>query len=319
MPYSIDIGAYFPTRPSIATVGYTPAGLPRVTAGVAEAAGVPGLYLATATLPDSWSGVIDWDTGEGLSSLHAYEVVNPPGTAAATAQAATVTAGAGPLAQVYCTDEDIAAHAWGDFPELVPSSQVWAQGADGVFDPGYPWLLRSASVDFLMAKVHARQVVHLTAPLSQYRGEGALLAVEGVSTDGSSLQLRRIGAAPGVGQAPAPVAGLSGVTFRVATFDIQIDKASYNANKIFNIGQGDPQLTSGNLAEPRELEQWTVLTVLGRAYAARLKERREDFGIKLQEIRAELAELKGRISVRWGPRGETAPASSEWGRLQVRR
>jgi hypothetical protein len=297
MSYPFKTGAYFPTKPGLTTVGFTPAGLPRVTAGVAEAAGVPGLYLATATLPDGWSGVIDWDTGEGTGSLHAYEVVNPPGTAV-QAQAATVTAGAGPLAQVYCTDEDIAARALDDFPVLVPSWQVQALGADGVFDPGYPWLLRSASVDFLMAKVHARQVIHLTKP---------------------PAQLRRIGKAPGLGQPPAPAAGLTGVEFAIRTFDTQIDKASYDANKIFNIGQGDPGLTSGNLAEPRELEQWTVLTVLGRAYAARLKERREDFGIKLTEIRAELAELKGRISVRWGPRGELAPASSEWGRLQVRR
>jgi hypothetical protein len=319
MPYAIDIGAWFPTRPTLATVGYTPAGLPRVTAGVVEDGDVPGLYLATATLPDGWSGVIEWDTGEGVGSLHAYEVVNPPGTAATTAQAATVTTGAGPLEQVYCTDEDIAARALDDYPVLVPSWQVQALGTDGVFDPGYPWLLRSASVDFLAAKVHARQVVHLTKPAAQFRGEGTLLTVEGVSTDGSSVQLRRIGKAPGLGQPPAPAAGLSGVEFAIRTFDTQIDKASYDANKIFNIGQGDPQLTSGNLAEPRELEQWTVLTVLGRAYAARLKERREDFGIKLQEIRAELAELKGRISVRWGPRGELAPASSEWGRLQVRR
>jgi hypothetical protein len=318
MPYSIDIGAYFPTKPGLTTVGFTPAGLPRVTAGVVEDGDVPGLYLATATLPDGWSGKIKWDTGEGAGSLHAYEVVNPPGTAASV-QAATFTTGAGPLAQVYCTDEDIAARALDDFPVLVPHWQVQALGADGVFDPGYPWLLRSASVDFLMAKVHARQVVLLTKPAGQFRGEGTLLAVEGVSTDGSSVQLRRIGKAPGLGQPPAPAAGLTGVEFAIRTFDTQIDKASYDANKIFNIDQGDPQLTQGNLAEPRELEQWTVLTVLGRAYAARLKERREDFGIKLQEIRAELAELKGRISVRWGPRGELAPASSEWGRLQVRR
>jgi hypothetical protein len=318
MSYAIDIGAFFPTRPGLTTVGYTPAGLPRVTAGVVEDPEDPGLYTATATLPDGWSGKIKWDTGEGLSSLYAYEVVNPPGTAV-QAQAATFTTGAGPLAQVYCTDEDIAARALDDFPVLVPSWQVQALSADGVFDPGYPWLLRSASVDFLMAKVHARQVVHLTKPPAQFRGEGTLLAVEGVSTDGSSVQLRRIGKAPGLGQPPAPAAGLTGVEFAIRTFDTQIDKASYDANKIFNIGQGDPGLTSGNLAEPRELEQWTVLTVLGRAYAARLKERREDFGIKLQEIRAELAELKGRISVRWGPRGELAPASTEWGRLQVRR
>jgi hypothetical protein len=319
MPYAITISAYFPTRPGLTTVGYQPEGLPRVTAGVVEDGDVPGLYLATATLPDGFAGRVTWDTGQGASSLYAYDTVNPPGTAAAAAQAATVTTGAGPLAQVYCTDEDIAARALDDYPVLVPHWQVQALGTDGVFDPGYPWLLRSASVDFLMAKVHARQVVHLTKPPAQYRGEGALLAVEGVSTDGSSVQLRRIGAAPGLGQPPAPAAGLSGVEFAIRTFDTQIDKASYDANKIFNIGQGDPQLTQGNLAEPRELEQWTVLTVLGRAYAARLKERREDFGIKLQEIRAELAELKGRISVRWGPRGELAPASTEWGRLQVRR
>ena len=49
---------------------------------------------------------------------------------------------------VFATDEDIAVRAGDDYAALCPSSNKLAEGTDGVMDPGTPWDLSSASVDF---------------------------------------------------------------------------------------------------------------------------------------------------------------------------
>ena len=82
---------------------------------------------------------------------------------------------------VYCSDEDILVHAGGDFATLCPPWQQMAQGTDGAFAPGSPWVLTSASVNFAANGVSPNQVVWLTAPRSQYPGGGHFLAIDSVA------------------------------------------------------------------------------------------------------------------------------------------
>ena len=70
---------------------------------------------------------------------------------------------------VYCTDEDILVRAGGDFIMLCPPWQQMAAGTDGVFAPGTPWVLNSASVNFAANGVSPNQVAWLTAPATHQR------------------------------------------------------------------------------------------------------------------------------------------------------
>lgn len=207
-----------------------------------------------------------------------------------------------PLRQVYCTDEDVALRALGDYPVICPDSQKLAHGADGVFAAGAAWTLTSPSVDFAGYGVHAGHVVHLTRPRSAYRNEGELLAV--AAADAGAITLRRLGKPPGIGQPPAPPSGLTAVEFTVLTFDPQIDVASDDANRWFGIDPNLPDQAPAQLYDPRALQQFCVLHVLRRAYAIQVKAREGDSALKLEQIVAELDELKGRIVVQWGPLGQ---------------
>lgn len=59
----------------VGTVGYVvidPAGntlVARTTAGITEAPGLPGLYLATVAIDPAWSGLIVWDDGSGANPV----------------------------------------------------------------------------------------------------------------------------------------------------------------------------------------------------------------------------------------------------------
>lgn len=306
-------------RAGLATVGYTlyPGGV-RTTSGVTEL--VSGIYHAAVTFPTSFSGQLVWDTGQGGSTAYAAEDIAPGTdeyldaaisglTAAGSALVTSYPAGT-TLAAVYCTDEDIALRILDDFAVLRFDSQLVARGEDGVFASGSPWTLTSASVDFLAQGVHAGQVIHLTAPRSQFRNDGQFLAV---STVGSNVvTLRRLGKAAGYGQPPAPAAGLTGVAFSIATFDSQIDAASYDANKLFGIDPNKKGQEPSRIYDPRALQQFTILTVVKRAYAIKVKAREGDFGLKLDRIDAELSELGGRLVLQWGTTGEERVASSKF-------
>ena len=109
------------------------------------------------------------------------------------------------LATVYATDENIAVRASGDFTMLCPDWQKLACGTDGTFAAGAPWVLTSASVDFVGAGVTARHVVLLQKPNTVFKGSGELLAVDSASPAG--LTLRRLGAGLGVGSPPRRPSG----------------------------------------------------------------------------------------------------------------
>lgn len=213
-----------------------------------------------------------------------------------------------PLAITYATDEQIAVRATGDFAILCPDWQKQAYGADGVFASGSPWVLTSASVDFEASGVVLGMVVTLTQPRSTFRGSGDLLAVDSVA--GSSLTLRRIGQATGVGAPPVPAAGLTGVEFSVLTMTPQIENASFALNRQWNIDPGLPGRTPSEMYELRDLREATVLTVLAERYLAETRSERGDFKLKADSYARALVDVQSRLNVRWGSTGqEPAPTT----------
>jgi hypothetical protein len=217
-------------------------------------------------------------------------------------------------APVYATDEDVAVRAGGDFAILCPPWQQMASGTDGVFAPGAPWVLSSASVNFQSNGVNPNNVVLLSAPKSQYPGGGQLLAIDSVSAN--TIALRRLHKDLNVGQPPAPAAGLSAVTFAINTLDPQIEEASYDLKRRFAIDDttgGDVDRSSQWMYDQRELRIATVLTVLLDRYTQEARTERGDFALKAQRIRQQLDDVLARIQVRWGPFGNSAEPTTLFG------
>lgn len=200
------------------------------------------------------------------------------------------------LATVYATDENLAVRAPGDFQALCPDWQVLARGADGAFSSGAPWVLTSTGTDFGAQGVAAGMVVALTGPKAAFRGSGELLAVESVA--GSSVTLRRVGALAGTGLPPG-AGGLSGVTFQVATLGPQIEEASFDLNRRFNIDPAIPGRAPADVYDLRDLRQATVLTVLRSRYQADQRGERGDWPRKAAAMDQELSEVLARLSIRW--------------------
>lgn len=216
-----------------------------------------------------------------------------------------------PLAFNYCTDEDILIRAGDDYSTLCPNSQVMAQGRDGVFAADAPWVLTSATVDFLLLGVHARQVVWLTQPSANFN-PSQYLVVDGVAS--GAVTLRRPGKPPGAGQPPG-LGGVTAVKFAVPTFDPQIDRASFDANREYGIDPDVTEQAPSALHDLRDLQDYCALHVLKRAYALATKSSNSSIDIKHREISDEFEEVRQRLQVRWGPQGETAPASGAFGRI----
>lgn len=211
-------------------------------------------------------------------------------------------------APIYATDEDVAVRCGGDFVILCPPWQQMAQGSDGAFQPGAPWVLTSASVDFQANGVMPNQVVWLTQPKSQFPGTGALLAIDSVA--GNALTLRRLHQDLGVGQPPAPAAGLSAVTFTVNTLFPQIEEASFDLKRRFAIDENVFDRSSSWMYDIRDLRIATVLQVLLDRYTAEARTDQGDFALKLTRIRAQLESVIARVQVRWGPLGNSASPST---------
>src|SRR5690348_10877724 len=117
------------------------------------------------------------------------------------------------LSTVYCTDEDIAVRAMGDFATLCPEWQKLAAGTDGVFASGTPWALSSASNNFASLGITSNNVILLTGPKPYFLGGGELLAIDSVA--GNTVTLRRLNAALNAGLPPGPSAGVTGVSFKI--------------------------------------------------------------------------------------------------------
>lgn len=211
------------------------------------------------------------------------------------------------LAAVYCSDENIALRAWGDFMAVCPPSQKLAAGSDGAILSADRWTLTSATVDFETAGIVPGHVVSLRVG-NTFGSNGEIFAVNAV--DGSSMTLRRLGQTASVGQPPAPAAGLTGVTFSVLTFGPQIDVASYDANHFFGIDPNSATKYPGRMYDQRELQSYVVLMVLKRAYGISLKQKSEDYALKLVEVTDELSDLTARLTIRWGSDGKSEPPTS---------
>lgn len=225
------------------------------------------------------------------------------------------------LAVQYCTDEDIAAVALEDFTAIVPRSARIAEGTDGVFDADDRWTLSSATNDFDALGCLPNQVVAL-GPLPKANfgkvAGGELLAVNAVASGG--VQLRRVGLALGRGAPPSPAGGLTGVHFSIQTFASLIDQASREANQAYGIDPDATGRTPDDLKPSSliDLKYWTVLTVLQAAYVQASKTNDSDFKLKLALNEKKLNQVSARLSVLWGPSGDSAPPSGRFGGRAVR-
>jgi len=211
---------------------------------------------------------------------------------------------------VYATDEDIAVRAGGDWFLLAPSWQQMAAGTDGYFSPASPWVLRSTATNFGSNGVSHNQVVQLSSPKANFPGGGQLLAIDSVSTDGTSLTLRRLHKDLSVGQPPAPAAGLTGVTFTINTLDPQTEEASFDIKRRFGIDETIAYRSSTWVFDLRDLRMATVLTVLKDRYMAETRTERGDWSMKINLVRSQLDQVLDRVQVRWGPYGNSSEPST---------
>jgi len=204
----------------------------------------------------------------------------------------------------YATDEDIALRASADFSALCPRDQVLASGSDGLFVAADPWTLTSASVNFAAFGLAPGQVARLTRPTSSFGAGGELFTIQAVAP--GAITLRRKGQAAGVGQPPAPPSGLAGVEFAVRTLGPQIGLATYDLNRRFGIDDRVAGRRTGDLADPRQLREAVVLTVLtqqyldqSRQFSGRSDSPDDWYAAKARITGAELDDLLDRIALRW--------------------
>lgn len=296
LPASASLGSSW----SGLTVGYTLYGLTNTvsaaftTTGVVAGA-VPGDFSVSGgiAVPAGFQGRVVWGTSTSPAAEAWVNTAFPSGVA---------TAGSGPaqLATVYCTDEDVAVRACGNFPQLAPAWQTLAKGTDGAFSTLDPWTLTSVTVDFAACGISAGHVVVLKKT-GTFSASGDQFAVAAAS--GNSLTLRRVGKGAGVGQPPAPAGGLSGVTFSCATMDPQIEDASYEVNQEMGIDPGTLAKTPGDLYDLRQLRQLTVLTVLERVYADNVQGPNTAFALQYKQVCDALDRLRAKAVVGWGAHG----------------
>ncbi len=208
---------------------------------------------------------------------------------------------------LYATDEDLAIRAPTDFGLLSPRDQKLASGIDGVFDPADRWTMRSLTVDFAAQGVTTGQVVQLIGPVNLFKPPGELLAVASVSP--GAVTLRRKGQPAGMGQPPAPAAGLTGVEFLITTLGPQIERASYELDRRYGIDDLVAGHRAADLYDAREVREVVVLTVLQRQYLAMSRDvssSQDTLAAKAGLLQAELDELLARVVVHWTVGGTPA-------------
>lgn len=214
------------------------------------------------------------------------------------------------LTTIYATDEDVVALAGADFQVLASRWHAFARGADGVFAAGDPWTLTSGSNDFAAQGLLPNMVVQLLKPAANFPGSGDLLAVETVAAH--ALGLRRVGEAVGVGQPPAPAAGLAQVQFLVTSLRRQLEDTSYLLNEQFSIDPALALRTPGDVYDLRVMRRLTVYQTVLRLYANQNRTSKGDFADKVDYYsEAYEAELAG-ANLRWGTRGDQQPATSRF-------
>ena len=292
--YAVDFGA---GRTGLATVGYRLTGSARTTLGVTEPIAGSGIYQASITHPDVFAGTIVWDTGAAPLSYAVESVYpgiqGPQGEPGLSPSASPTSL----LDSLYCTDEDIAFRLTKDYVDVVPKHQSLAGATDGVFSAGSPWVIASATQSFSTLGVAAGNVIYLSQPAASFPPGGDLLAVHSVS--GNSATLRRIGRPAGLGRPPAPSGGLSGVKFDVWTFQPQIDVATYELNKEFNIDPLVAGRTPDDLYDARELRDAAALKAIIWQYTQSLNERTSAYKDKIEVATALQSVLHERMIVKW--------------------
>ena len=203
----------------------------------------------------------------------------------------------------YCTDEDLAVRACGDYLVLCPKWQALAAGADGAFAPGSPWALTSASADFLAQGLQPGNVVVLTGPKPRFVGSGEPYAVQSVAA--GSLTLKNIGLDAGRGQPPGTSAGLTGVLFTAATLAPQVEVACLEVNQLFGIDDNLPNRSPELVYDPNmQLKRVTALTVLRRQYEFLARGDKGDFVLKFKTTDAELGTATAQAKIKWGSLGQ---------------
>jgi hypothetical protein len=201
---------------------------------------------------------------------------------------------------LWCTDEDLALRAAGDFALLCPKDQALARGADGVFNLADLWTLSSATNDFLAQGVAPGNVVQLSK-------QGVFLGTElfGVSAVTSSgVTLKRKGLAGGIGLPSSPYGGANGVSFAVLTLQPQIVRATYDLDQKYGIDDLIQGRRSSDVYDPQEVLDATVLMVLWRAYeemARHAGDRADHFAAQAKRYNDDYHELLGRAEVHWKP------------------
>jgi hypothetical protein len=182
---------------------------------------------------------------------------------------------------LYCSDEDLLIAAPGDFAQLVPLSQAIAKGKDATFaaSSSGSWVLTSVAVSFSLNNVQSGQVLQIRGPQATYPTVD-LLAVDAVA--GNSVSLRRPGLPTGMGCPPGPAAGMAGVEFLIGTLYPQIERASYDLRKSFDLDDAVPGRMFSDMYDPRELQEACIALVLARQYRdmARHAGKFEDFSEK---------------------------------------
>lgn len=208
---------------------------------------------------------------------------------------------------VFCSDEKLAIRARGDYMNLSTSSEQLAYGNDGVITLGSLWTMTSSTVDFMAQGVQPQHVAELK--LGAKAGSVRLFAVDDVQP--STLMLRLINKAPGIGQPPT-LTGATSITFTINTFDSLIEDVSFDLKSRFGIDEIIPFQASAWLyagAEDlyRDLRAACVMGVLVEAYAAENRAGTGDYAKKLELFRKMQAEVLERVQLRKGPFGNSSP------------
>lgn len=221
-----------------------------------------------------------------------------------------MTSPSGPLSTVYCTDEDIAVRAGGDYTLLCPKWQKLAGSNDGIFSSGTPWVLHSASLSFTGSGIGPGSVVWITGNTTTFKGSGELFGVDSVTA--TAITLHRIGLASGAGLAPGPPAGVTGLNYQVLTFYPQIENESYSLNRKYNIDPGYPGRTPTDMFDLRDLQDACVVTVIVNRLVAEVQDFRNGaWSAKLNNYQIELTSIMDKLQIRWG-QDESSRPNTNW-------
>jgi hypothetical protein len=219
------------------------------------------------------------------------------------------------LTTLYCTDEDIAVRAAGDYLVLVPRDQVVARSS-GASSSG--WVV-AGSIDYAARGVKAGHVVKLWGAKATPAGTSfglesspSLVAVASVAT--TNLTTRRKGLETGQGE---PLGTFSAIEVEVVTLVPQIEDATFDLQQRFGIDEVVPGATSADLYKIRELRQACVLMVLHKLYLAQARQsaKPDDFTAKAKAYAWEVNDVLGRLALHFGATRDEQPAVQRFGRV----